>query len=113
MGGRALQPARVALFAPGSNERVMTKAMASGAEAVILDLEDSVPLNAKAEARALAAMAIDAAARPGPAIYVRVNGAASAFLAEDLAAVVRPRSRRGHAAQGGNHGGGAAYRCRH
>lgn len=85
-----MQPARVALFAPGSNERVMTKAMASGADAVILDLEDSVPLNAKAEARALAAMAIDAAARPGPAIYVRVNGAASAFLAEDLAAVVRP-----------------------
>jgi citrate lyase subunit beta/citryl-CoA lyase len=85
-----LQPARVALFAPGSNERVMTKAMASGADAVILDLEDSVPLNTKAEARALAAKAIDVAARPGPAIYVRVNGAASAFLAEDLAAVVRP-----------------------
>jgi citrate lyase subunit beta / citryl-CoA lyase len=85
-----LQPARVALFAPGSNERVMTKAMASGADAVILDLEDSVPLNAKAEARPLVAKAIDAAARSGPAIYVRVNAAASAFFAEDLAAVVRP-----------------------
>jgi citrate lyase subunit beta/citryl-CoA lyase len=90
MGGRPLQPARVALFAPGSNERVMTKAMASGADAIILDLEDSVSLNAKAEARSLAAKTIDAAALPGPAIYARVNGAASAFLAEDLAAVVRP-----------------------
>lgn len=85
-----MQPARVALFAPGSNERVMTKAMASGADAAILDLEDSVPLNAKAAARSLVAKVIDAATRPGPAIYVRVNGAATAFLAEDLAAVVRP-----------------------
>jgi len=85
-----LQPARVALFAPGSNERVMTKAMASGADAATLDLEDSVPLNAKAAARSLVAKVIDAAVRPGPAIYVRVNGAATAFLPEDLAAVVRP-----------------------
>jgi citrate lyase subunit beta/citryl-CoA lyase len=85
-----LQPARVALFAPGIKERVMTKAMESGADAVILDLEDSVPLTAKAEARSLVAKAIDAAARPGPAIYVRVNAAATALLADDLAAVVRP-----------------------
>lgn len=85
-----MQPARVALFAPGSNERVMTKAMASGADAATLDLEDSVPLNAKATARSLVAKVIDAAVRPGPAIYVRVNGAATAFLPEDLAAVVRP-----------------------
>jgi citrate lyase subunit beta/citryl-CoA lyase len=90
MEGRLLQPARVALFAPGSNERVMTKAMASGSDAAILDLEDSVPLNAKAAARSLIAKVIDAAVRPGPAIYVRVNAAATAFLAEDLAAVVRP-----------------------
>ena len=68
----------------------MTKAIASGADAVILDLEDSVPLHAKADARALVAKVIDAAARPGPAIYVRVNSAATAFLADDIAAVVRP-----------------------
>ncbi len=30
-----MQPARVALFAPGSNERVMTKALAGGADAVM------------------------------------------------------------------------------
>jgi len=90
MGVRPLQPVRVALFAPSSNERVMTKAMTSGADAVILDLEDSVPQNVKAEARSLVAGAIDGAGRPGPAIYVRVNGAASGFLADDLAAAVRP-----------------------
>lgn len=85
-----MDPVRVALFAPGINARVMAKAFAAGADAVILDLEDSVPLAAKAEARELVAAAIDVAAPDGPAVYVRANGAASGFLAEDLAAVVRP-----------------------
>ena len=57
-----MQPVRTALFAPGIKERVMSKALESGADAVILDLEDSVPLASKAEARALVAKAIDAAA---------------------------------------------------
>jgi len=85
-----LQPARVALFAPGLKERVMGKALESGADAVILDLEDSVPLAAKAEARALVGKTIDAAARPGPTIWVRVNAAVTEFLDGDLQAVVRP-----------------------
>src|ERR1022692_1285013 len=70
----------------------MTKALESGAEAVILDLEDSVPLASKAEARALVAKTIDAAAGSlsRPLIYVRVNGAATELLADDLNAVVRP-----------------------
>jgi citrate lyase subunit beta/citryl-CoA lyase len=83
---------RTALFAPGIKERVMTKALESGADAVILDLEDSVPLASKAEARALVAKTIDAAAGSlsRPLIYVRVNGAATELLADDLNAVVRP-----------------------
>lgn len=85
-----MQPIRVALFAPGLNVKVMTKALASDADAVILDLEDSVPLAAKAAARALVAKTIDARTSGGPAIHVRVNGATTEFLAEDLAAVVRP-----------------------
>jgi citrate lyase subunit beta / citryl-CoA lyase len=70
----------------------MTKAMESGTDAVILDLEDSVPLADKAAARALVAKTIsDAAGRDGgPAIWVRVNAAATAFLDDDLQAVVRP-----------------------
>jgi citrate lyase subunit beta/citryl-CoA lyase len=70
----------------------MTKALESGADAVILDLEDSVPLASKAEARALVAKTIDAAAGSlsRPLIYVRVNGAATGLLADDLNAVVRP-----------------------
>ncbi|MFI4960774.1 MAG: HpcH/HpaI aldolase/citrate lyase family protein [Hyphomicrobiales bacterium] len=87
-----MKPVRTALFAPGIKERVMTKALESGADAVILDLEDSVPLASKAEARALVAKTIDAAAESlsRPLIYVRVNGAATGLLADDLNAVVRP-----------------------
>ena len=84
---------RTALFAPGGKERVMAKALESGAHAVIFDLEDSVPIAAKAEARMLVAGAIDgAAALPDanrPMITVRTNGAATGLLADDLAAVVR------------------------
>jgi citrate lyase subunit beta/citryl-CoA lyase len=87
-----MKPVRTALFAPGIKERVMTKALESGADAVILDLEDSVPLAGKAEARALVAKTIDvaAAAASHPAIYVRVNAAATGLLIDDLDAVARP-----------------------
>ena len=87
-----MKPVRTALFAPGIKERVMTKALESGADAVILDLEDSVPVASKAEARALVAKSIDAAAGSlsRPLIYVRVNGAATGLLTDDLNAVVRP-----------------------
>ena len=71
----------------------MAKALESGADAVIFDLEDSVPVAAKAEARGLVAKAIEgvaAAGRGGPAVTVRVNAAATGLLADDLLAVVRP-----------------------
>lgn len=71
----------------------MAKALESGADAVILDLEDSVAASAKADARILVAKTIDAVAAAGghkTAIMVRVNAFSSGLLAEDLAAVVRP-----------------------
>ena len=83
------------LFAPGNKERMLAKALESGADAVIFDLEDSVPIAAKVEARALVARAIAGVAAAGaagsrPTIWVRVNNAATGLLADDLAAVVRP-----------------------
>jgi len=82
------------LFAPGSKERVLVKAAESGADAVIFDLEDSVPIAAKAAARILVAQAIDrsaaASSNSGPSVFVRVNGTATGLLDDDLAAVVRP-----------------------
>jgi citrate lyase subunit beta/citryl-CoA lyase len=71
----------------------MAKALESGADAVIFDLEDSVPVAAKAEARGLVSKAIESAAaanRGGPAVFVRVNAAATGLLGDDLLAVVRP-----------------------
>lgn len=90
-----MKPVRTPLFAPGSKERVMAKALESGADAVLLDLEDSVPVAAKAEARGLVAKVIDGvvkagADRSGPAVFVRVNAAVTGLLDDDLAAVVRP-----------------------
>jgi len=86
-----MKPVRVALFAPGSNSKVMSKATGSAVDAVILDLEDSVPIASKPEARGLVAGAIDASVgKPGPMNWVRVNGASTDFLAGDLEAVVRP-----------------------
>jgi citrate lyase subunit beta/citryl-CoA lyase len=88
-----MKPVRTALFAPGIKERVMSKALESAADAVILDLEDSVPLASKAEARKLVAQTIAnvAAAGPGhPAIFVRTNAAATGLLFDDLDAVVGP-----------------------
>jgi len=83
------------LFAPGSKERVMAKALESGVDAVLFDLEDSVAIAAKAEARSLVAKVIDGVAaagatRSGPAIFVRVNATATGLLDDDLAAIVRP-----------------------
>jgi citrate lyase subunit beta/citryl-CoA lyase len=88
-----MKPVRVALFAPGSEERVMAKAMAAGADAVIFDLEDSVPLAGKAAARGAVARAIEMAASSSdprkPLVFVRVNAASTGLLADDLEAVVR------------------------
>ena len=86
-----MKPLRVALFAPGSKERVMAKALESGADAVIFDLEDSVPVASKSEARALVAQAIEAAASASaPLVTVRVNAVATGLLEDDLAAIVKP-----------------------
>ncbi len=89
-----MKPVRIALFAPGIKDRVMSKALESGADAVILDLEDSVPVAAKALARTMVAQVIDAVAAAGnssaPAIFVRTNASATGLLADDLAAMVRP-----------------------
>lgn len=91
-----MKPLRAALFAPGSKDRVMSKALESGADAVILDLEDSVAIAAKPEARKLVSVQIDAVAalrasgKSTAGVFVRTNSPATGMLEEDLSAVVRP-----------------------
>ena len=75
MSGPGLRPAptyRSLLFVPGGNLEWMLKAPKYGADALILDLEDSVAVDDKARARSLVSRAV-AEMPPGPALFIRVN----------------------------------------
>jgi citrate lyase subunit beta/citryl-CoA lyase len=79
------------LFVPADSERKLAKGAASAADALILDLEDSVAASRKPEARRLAAAFIGAeAARIGARLYVRINPLDTPYTMDDLAAVVVP-----------------------
>ncbi len=78
--------ARSFLFAPGSDERKLSGALAAGADAVIADLEDAVVPEAKERARGLVGEVF--AAPAGASLrLVRVNGVGSPWLRDDLAMV--------------------------
>lgn len=85
--------ARSALYVPGTRLDLVDKAMASGADQVIVDLEDSVPAGAKAETRAAVADHIERSlARPGSAaLWVRVNAGFEGV--RDAQAVAHPALR--------------------
>src|SRR4051812_43786970 len=77
---------RTALFLPASNPRAIEKARGLSADLVILDLEDAVRADAKAEARAAAVAAV--AQGFGTSLSaIRVNGTTSPEHAADLEAI--------------------------
>ncbi|MFV3126789.1 HpcH/HpaI aldolase/citrate lyase family protein [Niveispirillum sp. KHB5.9] len=80
---------RSLLFVPADDGVRRGKAAASGADAVILDLEDGVAPAAKPAARAGLEVAAAAVAAAGPAVVVRVNAGWLAAL-EDLKAAIGP-----------------------
>ena len=80
---------RSLLFVPADSERKIEKALASGADAVILDLEDSVAPQNKETARRLAADTLKARnSDTGPALHVRVNALDTGLTAQDVAAII-------------------------
>jgi citrate lyase subunit beta/citryl-CoA lyase len=81
---------RSLLFVPGDDAAKLAKALASDADALIVDLEDSVSEARKAMARAAAAAFVAEARRRAtrPRLYVRVNPLASGLTAADLDAVI-------------------------
>jgi len=81
---------RSALFAPADDERKLAKGLASGADALIIDLEDSVAAAAKQSARATAVEFLrDATAKTSrPRLVVRVNPLDSGFVDADLDAIM-------------------------
>ncbi|MEL6751624.1 MAG: CoA ester lyase [Pseudomonadota bacterium] len=80
---------RSALFVPGDSERKQTKALDSDADALFLDLEDSVALDAKRATRAQVADFLATATHTRPALWVRINALDSGLADDDLAAIVR------------------------
>lgn len=83
---------RSLLFVPGDSERKLEKALASGADVLILDLEDSVASSAKETARRISAEFLKAlAGRSSPRLYVRVNDLTTGLTDDDLSAVMPAR----------------------
>lgn len=64
---------RSLLYVPANNERFVAKAADRGADGIILDLEDSIPLSEKANARAALKAAVPQCRRNGAGVLVRVN----------------------------------------
>jgi len=82
-----LRPRRSALYMPASNPRAVAKARTLACDVVILDLEDAVLPQAKAEARAAAVAAVRAGGFGRREVVIRVNALSTPWGAADLAEV--------------------------
>jgi citrate lyase subunit beta / citryl-CoA lyase len=81
-------PIRSYLYVPGYDERRIEKALASEADAVVLDLEDAVAPNRKEEARGTVARVLKS--EPEKPVFVRVNVVGTELAAADIDAVIGP-----------------------
>ncbi len=81
------RPRRSLLYMPGSNTRALDKGRSLPADGLILDLEDAVAPDAKAEARRNVAEAVAAGGYGRREIVVRVNGLETAWGRDDVAAL--------------------------
>ena len=79
--------ALTALYVPGDRPDRVAKALAAGADVVIVDLEDAVAPSSKDLARNALGEALTGRDAGGPAVQVRVNAAGSPWHDDDLAAV--------------------------
>src|SRR5437588_8015038 len=78
-----LRRVRSALFTPGTEAARLRKAVTSGADVCIFDLEDSVPAARSAEAREMVREALEELAGRAR-IWLRVHPASSREMEEDL-----------------------------
>ncbi len=79
---------RSVLFVPGNRPEWIDKAPKYGPDALILDLEDAVPIPEKPEARSIVRAGIERSHARGVPIVVRVNGINTGLTGEDVEAVV-------------------------
>jgi citrate lyase subunit beta/citryl-CoA lyase len=86
-----IRPRRSVLYMPGSNARAIEKARTLPADAVILDLEDSVAPDAKAAARQQVMDAVTAGSFGAREVIVRINGLDTQWWLDDLNAVAKAK----------------------
>jgi citrate lyase subunit beta/citryl-CoA lyase len=79
---------RTLLFAPGNQPRKLAKVGSFGADAVVFDLEDAVPVSEKTAARGMVADALQV--ERASVVCVRVNAVQSDLWRDDLAVVIAP-----------------------
>jgi citrate lyase subunit beta / citryl-CoA lyase len=84
-----IRPRRSVLYMPGANERALEKAKGLDADALILDLEDAVAPDAKAEARERVCAAAVSGEYGAKEITIRANGLDTDWHAEDIAAIAK------------------------
>ena len=87
-----MRPYRSMLFLPGHKPSWVEKAIRSGADSIVLDLEDSVPADEKGAARQVVAESVAKAKAIAPhvGVLVRVNGLSTGLTGHDLEAVTVP-----------------------
>jgi citrate lyase subunit beta/citryl-CoA lyase len=83
------RPRRSVLYMPGANERALEKARSLPADALILDLEDSVAPDAKAEARERVAAAAAGGGYGYREVTIRVNAPGTPWHADDITAAAK------------------------
>lgn len=83
------QPLRTLLFVPGNKQKMLEKARTANADAVILDLEDGVPVSEKEAARATVRRALEEGGF-GPQVILRVNGFVTGLTEGDLKGAFGP-----------------------
>lgn len=79
---------RSLLFLPGNRPNMLEKGLAAKADVLVPDLEDSVPVDEKANAREVTASFLPKLAQTGRTLVPRVNSLDTGLLEQDLAAVV-------------------------
>ena len=79
---------RSLLFVPGNNMRMINKAMTLNPDAVILDLEDAVPMLDKETARIFIRDSVEMLKSTGLDTFVRVNGLSTGLTMDDLKSVI-------------------------
>lgn len=85
-----IKPVRSFLFVPGNKPTWFEKAVAANADAIILDLEDSVPPDLKIDARETVASNLEWLSERGPQTWVRINRSPHIYDFDDILAVVGP-----------------------